>query len=118
MRRICREVCWEASRAFRAQWEEELNEARANGKDVGEPEFPIGLTAKSLEDLCYRVASNTAQNYSSMLMDVRLGRTTEIHSLNGYLLGLGRKHGIRMNTNNVLFNLIRLRSVIPPSPHL
>lgn len=117
-RQICHSVCWEASRAFHAQWLEELNEARASGQDVGKPEFPIDLSAESLENLCLQVASNTAHNYSSMLADVRLGRRTEIHVLNGYLIGLGKRYRIPMNTTKVLFNLIRLRAAIPPSPRL
>ncbi|PSR76662.1 hypothetical protein PHLCEN_2v8259 [Hermanssonia centrifuga] len=110
---ICRNVCQEASNAFQAQWKSELKDASNAGHDVGDAQFPEALSAASLVLECKRVAELTRFNYSSMLMDVRRARDTEILFLNGYLLGLGRKHNIYMPANNLLMNMMDLRSRIP-----
>jgi len=44
---------------------------------------------------------------------VRRGRNTEIDFLNGYLVDLGREHGVNTPVNSALANLIRLKSAIP-----
>ncbi|KAJ3555426.1 hypothetical protein NM688_g2579 [Phlebia brevispora] len=113
---IGRGVCSEAARVFRAQWADELKKARAAGQNVADAHFPNELEADNLLEQCRRIATITADNYSSMLMDVRRGRCTEIQVMNGYLLGLGNKYHIRMPYNSLLLNLIRLRSTIPSAP--
>ncbi|KAF7799347.1 hypothetical protein EIP86_010579 [Pleurotus ostreatoroseus] len=117
-RRICQDVCWEAHHAFHAQWDEELRAAKADGQDVSSLEFPQELSIKNLGDACRRVAGNTANNFSSMLLDVRKGRKTEISWLNGYLVGLGMEYNVSMKANNTLLSLIHLRSQITPIPLL
>ena len=46
-------------------------------------------------------------NYSSMYQDVAKGKRTEIDFLNGKIVELGRKHGIRTPVNETLAGLIR-----------
>jgi len=46
-------------------------------------------------------------NYSSMYQDVVKGKRTEISFLNGKIVELGRKHGIRTPVNETLVGLIR-----------
>jgi len=46
-------------------------------------------------------------NYSSMYQDVAKGKRTEIGFLNGKILELGKKHGIRTPINETLVGLIR-----------
>ena len=46
-------------------------------------------------------------NYSSMYQDVAKGRETEISFLNGKIVELGRKHGIRTPVNETLVSLIK-----------
>ena len=115
---ICRQVCREASAVFHAQWKDEISAARSAGKDVASAEFPAVLSAMSLQDECQTVAKLTATNTSSMLADVRMGRTTEIKNINGYLLRLGNLHKIYMPANKMLFDIIRLRENIPISAKL
>ncbi|KAL7534545.1 hypothetical protein ACHAWF_007249 [Thalassiosira exigua] len=52
------------------------------------------LSTSSLEEYVYRVARDTSDNVSSMLQDVRAGRTTEVQCLNGYVAEVGRRHGL------------------------
>ena len=49
------------------------------------------LSDDALRDAVYTVATNTAQNTSSMLQDVRAGRQTEIDFINNYLVSRGAR---------------------------
>ena len=42
--------------------------------------------AEAFPALCYDVISQTAENYSSMMLDIKHGRETEIEAITGYLL--------------------------------
>ena len=46
-------------------------------------------------------------NVNSMLQDVLKGKRTEIDSINGYVVRLARKHGIRVPVNEVLYGLVK-----------
>jgi 2-dehydropantoate 2-reductase len=46
-------------------------------------------------------------NYSSMYQDIAKGKRTEIGFINGKIVELGRKHGIRTPVNETLVGLIR-----------
>lgn len=61
---------------------------------------------KVLETI-YSVAEKTSANTSSMLQDVLRGRRTEIDSINGYIVSLAKKHGIRATVNEALFSLVK-----------
>jgi len=53
------------------------------------------------------VAEHTAHNRSSMLEDMEKHRRTEIDSINGAIVGFGRKHSIRTPINEFLWTSIR-----------
>lgn len=118
-RRIAKRVCREAAGAYTS----ELKHAtRSYLEDIGDPQnegemtirrLPRVLEWNMLEDEVYRVAELTKGNLSSMLVDVRQGKRTEIDFLNGYLLRLGKAHGYNMPTNAMLIDLMRMRSSIP-----
>lgn len=48
----------------------------------------------------------TQYNISSMLQDIMMKRRTEIDSITGEILKLGKIHGIKMTANEVLYNSI------------
>ena len=49
----------------------------------------------------------TADNTSSMLQDVQQGRRSEIDSITGEIITLGREHGLEMRVNNSLYNSVK-----------
>ncbi|MGQ9718983.1 MAG: ketopantoate reductase family protein [Nitrososphaerales archaeon] len=53
------------------------------------------------------VASSTAMNRSSMLQDVDRGKRTEIDSLNGAIVKLGKEYGIETPINETLCALVK-----------
>lgn len=53
------------------------------------------------------VARLTAENKSSMLQDMERGRKTEIDSINGRIVEVGRKHGVETPINSVLVALVK-----------
>jgi 2-dehydropantoate 2-reductase len=59
-------------------------------------------------DLVLSVASRTATNTSSMLQDVLKGRKTEINSINGYVVALGKKHSLDVPVNETLYSLVKV----------
>jgi 2-dehydropantoate 2-reductase len=61
----------------------------------------------SVLDLVYSVASKTSSNTSSMLQDLRKGKMTEIDSINGYVIGLAKKHSISVPVNETLYSLVK-----------
>ena len=115
---ICRRICHEAAAVFKAQWEAEIKAAKQAGQTVPDERYPRILTEAALREECERVARVTADNFSSMLIDVRLGRRTEISNMNGYLLNLAKTHKISLPTNLLLANLIHLREAITPHSSL
>ncbi|KAF8807856.1 6-phosphogluconate dehydrogenase C-terminal domain-like protein [Phlegmacium glaucopus] len=86
-------ICWEASLVYAAEmrrestlWLEDMESRGVDSKDVTLPSLPKSLTTECLEDEVVRVAQLTKNNVSSMLQDVRRGKTTEIGYINGYLM--------------------------------
>jgi 2-dehydropantoate 2-reductase len=59
-----------------------------------------------LEDL-YRVCRNTKNNRSSMLRDIDSGRKTEIDSISGYILRLGKQKGIDTSKTRMMYESIK-----------
>ena len=53
------------------------------------------------------VARETAENRSSMLRDVELGRQTEIESINGFICRFGVKEGVQTPLNRSLCSMVQ-----------
>lgn len=62
---------------------------------------PVEMIEKTKE-----VIRDTAENYSSMLQSIQLGKKTEIDSINGVLLRIGTEQKIDTPLNKILFELI------------
>ncbi|NIW12581.1 MAG: 2-dehydropantoate 2-reductase, partial [Candidatus Thorarchaeota archaeon] len=52
-------------------------------------------------------AEMTAKNKNSMLQDIEKGKRTEIDFINGAILNLGKRNGIKTPLNKVLTHLVR-----------
>ena len=78
--------------------EEAANVARARGL-VLPFEDPVAYT----EGVC----RSTAANRSSMLQDVERGRPTEIDSINGIIIAEGKRLGVHVGVNEVVWRLVR-----------
>ncbi|KAG6890006.1 hypothetical protein C0995_012966 [Termitomyces sp. Mi166 len=118
--RLAQRVCYEASEAFAAEfnseskaWLDSLVSRGVNIEDVPVGQFPRALAGKALEAEVRRVAEATRGNISSMLADVRRGRSTEVEFINGYLLKLGATYQVPMPATATLLNLVKMRSAIP-----
>lgn len=110
--RIIRSVCSEAAEVFAAQAEAEA----ANSRPVHKS-WVTALSRRALEEATMSVLRATSRNYSSMLMDVRNGKVTEIEYINGYLSRAGSALGVETPTNVMLMELIRMKRTIP-SPRM
>jgi 2-dehydropantoate 2-reductase len=55
----------------------------------------------------FDVIKNTAKNYSSMQQDVKNKKTTEIDSINGFLLDCAKKHGINCPHHQAVYQGIK-----------
>jgi 2-dehydropantoate 2-reductase len=64
-------------------------------------------TPPELAEEVRRVCRGTASNRSSMLRDVEEGRPTEIDSINGAVVRLGRERGALVPANLALTSLVR-----------
>lgn len=124
--RIAERLCAEASSVFRTQWEQEVKAQARTGTVAGGPDplvprvpawqaeqFPRELEAAALLAECKRIVRLTHENASSMLYDVRNGRGTEVRQLNGYLLRLARRYGVRVPVTATLLDMVVLRSAVP-----
>ena len=58
-------------------------------------------------ELVLSVAEKTGENSCSMLQDVLNNKTTEIDSINGYIVRLAEKHSIAVPVNEILYGLIK-----------
>ncbi|KAI8990460.1 ketopantoate reductase-like protein [Trametes punicea] len=107
-------VCREAERVFQAQWAAEQNELRDKVPGIKPVlSYPRELKAEVMRKEIERVVELTKNNYSSMYMDVKLRRPTEIDFINGYIIELGKKHKYRPIMNLGLAHLIKMRGAIP-----
>ncbi|KAF8346908.1 ketopantoate reductase-like protein [Amanita rubescens] len=113
-------ICMEAERVFAAEHAAEIggmlgefSKEGFNPDDFNVDRLPMGLTRASLYDEVLRVAGATYGNISSMLLDVRNGKPTELEYITGYLLMLGQTYGVRMKRISALHYLIKARCEIP-----
>ncbi|HID25523.1 MAG TPA: 2-dehydropantoate 2-reductase [Thermoplasmata archaeon] len=55
------------------------------------------------------VIKDTAENYSSMVQSLRRKRRTEVDSINGYIVKMGKKHGVSTPINELLIKMVKIR---------
>ncbi|MCL1058271.1 2-dehydropantoate 2-reductase [Shewanella gelidimarina] len=67
----------------------------------------ISLELPSVLNRVYQVITLTADNYSSMHQDVQHQRTTEIDSINGFVVQMAKLHGIATPQNQHLVDEIK-----------
>jgi len=72
----------------------------ANSSGVKLPSYDIIEKTKNIARL-------TADNKSSMLQDVEKGKRTEIESITGIIVDLGKKHNVSTPTNSLLYRLVK-----------
>jgi len=77
--------------------EESTNIAQAEG---------IKLTTPDMIQRTKEVIRDTASNYSSMLQSVQQRKKTEIDSMNGKLVTIGKQHRIDASLNKILVDLV------------
>lgn len=66
----------------------------------------ILLTTSAMIQQTKEVIKDTVNNYSSMLQSVLQGKKTEIESINGKLLTIGKQHGMDTSLNEILVEFI------------
>lgn len=65
------------------------------------------LTTAAMIRQTKKVMRDTAQNYSSMAQSIQQQKRTEIASINGKIIAIGKIHGIRTPLNEILTSLIK-----------
>ncbi|CDR99052.1 related to 2-dehydropantoate 2-reductase [Sporisorium scitamineum] len=120
-------VCLEAGMVLEAQVREHLSSSNSSAtklsatlsaedlillsSETGEPMLHPSLTPQALFQEVQRVARLTAANWSSMHSDLKSRRrSTEIDYINGYISALGRGYNIDTTANDLLINLIKLKT--------
>ena len=83
-----------------------MEEAVIEAFEVGS-KMNISLSKDDCISLTYSVANKTYNNKNSMLQDILKGKQTEIDYLNGKVVDLAKKLGIKVAINEVLTNLIK-----------
>ncbi|KZS91648.1 hypothetical protein SISNIDRAFT_162747 [Sistotremastrum niveocremeum HHB9708] len=121
--RIAKAVCNEASDVFKAQT---LRHSNVNLSDSTTRHryanieldevnilLPRELRSRELHLRCRKVSKQTADNFSSMLVDMRKGGQTEIDFMNGYLHRAGLEYGVRTPTIDALLWMVKLKKSMP-----
>ncbi len=67
----------------------------------------IAVTYEEMAEKTKEVVRMTAENYSSMLQSVQRETKTEIDSINGTILQMGKKHGVDVSLNEILVYLMQ-----------
>ena len=71
------------------------------------PNVNMRFDTLRLERLVSSIANTTAENYSSMVQDIRTGRPTEIDYINGYIVRRGEEIGIQCVMNYMLMHMVK-----------
>ncbi|SJX60805.1 related to 2-dehydropantoate 2-reductase [Sporisorium reilianum f. sp. reilianum] len=120
-------VCLEAGMVLEAQVREHLSASPSTApkppaslsaedlillsSETGEPMLHPSLTPQALFQEVQRVARLTAANWSSMHSDLKSRRrSSEIDYINGYISALGRGYNVDTTANDLLTNLIKLKT--------
>ncbi|RAL06421.1 ketopantoate reductase family protein [Aspergillus ibericus CBS 121593] len=72
----------------------------------GIPGIESRFSPERLRWMVTQLANKTAKNHSSMLQDVRAGKTTEIEYLNGYIVRRGEELGVKCVVNYMMKHLV------------
>ncbi|PLB52373.1 hypothetical protein P170DRAFT_102513 [Aspergillus steynii IBT 23096] len=72
----------------------------------GIPGIESRFSPERLRWMVTQLANQTAKNHSSMLQDVRAGKTTEIEYMNGYIVRRGEELGIKCVVNYMMKHLV------------
>ena len=62
----------------------------------------INLSSKNMYNKTKQVILDTGENYSSMLQSFQRGKRTEIDSINGKIVEMGKQHGLNPLMNEIL----------------
>ncbi len=65
------------------------------------------------KDFYSQLIPSTAAHHASMLQDIQRGRKTEIDSLNGAVVDLGKKHGVETPVNSFITMMLKAKEAIP-----
>jgi 2-dehydropantoate 2-reductase len=65
-----------------------------------------------LQDFYTKLIPVTAAHHASMLQDIQRGRRTEIESLNGAIVNLGKRLGIATPVNEVITSLVQAKETL------
>jgi len=103
---------WYATRVMRLLVAEISVIIRALPEVRGLPNVEARFSAAKLEARVRSIIQSTALNYSSMLVDVRNGRPTEINYITGFLVRKGEDLGIRCMMNYLVLQLIHSKEKI------
>ncbi len=76
------------------------------------PNVNMRFDTLRLERIVFSIANKTAENHSSMLQDVKLGRQTEIDYINGYIVRRGEEMGIHCVMNYMLMHMVKGKNKI------
>jgi len=90
-----------------AESRELMSQAVAEGLRVAEA-TGVNVDREAIQNRVAEVATLTAQNRSSMLMDILNQRKTEIEFINGAIVKLGAEEGISTPVNQSLTNIVRV----------
>jgi len=72
--------------------------------------YGINLSYLDMVQKTKEVIRNTSENYSSMLQSVKRGKKTEIDSINGTLIDIGRSYDVDVSLNAIMMSLIKTLS--------
>lgn len=73
-----------------------------------------GFSDEELLKYVVRVAWTTAENTSSMLQDVRNGKTTEIDYINGFIALEGERLGLSCEKDRILVDMVKNGETLKP----
>jgi len=72
--------------------------------------YGMNLSRQIMIKKTKEVVRETSENYSSMIQSVRKGRKTEIDSINGVLVDIGRTYDVDVSLNEILVSLVKTLS--------
>lgn len=71
------------------------------------PNVNMRFDTLRLERMVFSIANTTAENYSSMLQDIRSGRLSEVDYINGYIVKRGEEMGVHCVMNYMLMHMVK-----------